>query len=177
MQRERLRPLCREDLPQVRVSRLRAANMIGPSTSEVAISLGAHSFVVRLYLQRFPNGGSWSLFLCPECSRTCRILWFFSAARSSDHLDHVICRRCCLARHIGVKTWWTGRGNRGRATRRAELTIPILRRKLAYPTPKGCYRMKRRRKHLAHLARCELLVARKISRGHGGPTHDDGPAS
>src|ERR1700729_770158 len=53
------------------VSRLRAEGKITADMTSVWIGFGAIELKreVRLAHRRFPNGGSWSFFLCPRCDR------------------------------------------------------------------------------------------------------------
>jgi hypothetical protein len=50
----------RDDLPSVKVSRLRALGEITGESTLTVIRLGDGEFSVGLALRRFPNGGSWS---------------------------------------------------------------------------------------------------------------------
>ena len=58
------------------VSRLRAKGEITVDMTSVWIGFGAIELKreVRLEHWRFPNGGSWSFFLCPRCDRRVRRL-------------------------------------------------------------------------------------------------------
>jgi hypothetical protein len=58
------------------VSRLRAEGKITADMTSVWIGFGAIELKreVRLAHRRFPNGGSWSFFLCPRCDRRVRRL-------------------------------------------------------------------------------------------------------
>ena len=58
------------------VSRLRAEGKITADMTSVWIGFGAIELKreVRLTHRRFPNGGSWSFFLCPRCDRRVRRL-------------------------------------------------------------------------------------------------------
>jgi hypothetical protein len=74
------------------VSRLRAAGAITNDSTSTVIKLGDEHFQVDLVLRRFPNGGSWSLFLCPQCSRRTSILRLLEG--------QAICVRCGFARGV-----------------------------------------------------------------------------
>ena len=66
-----------ESLPvSANVSRLRAEGKITADMTSVWIGFGAIELQreVRLEHRRFPNGGSWSFFLCPRCDRRVRRL-------------------------------------------------------------------------------------------------------
>src|SRR5215469_4611845 len=71
------------------VSRLRAERKITADMTSVSIGFGAIELKreVRLEHRRFPNGGSWSFFLCPRCDRRVRRL------RLND--GRAMCSRCC----------------------------------------------------------------------------------
>jgi hypothetical protein len=70
------------------VSRLRAEGKINAEMTSVWIGFGAIELKreVRLTHRRFPNGGSWSFFLC-RCERRVRRL------RLND--GRAMCSRCC----------------------------------------------------------------------------------
>jgi hypothetical protein len=79
-----------ESLPvSENVSRLRAKGKIAADMTSVRIGFGAIDLKreVRLEHRRFPNGGSWSFFLCPRCDRRVRRL------RLND--GRAMCSRCC----------------------------------------------------------------------------------
>ena len=64
-----------EELPVVRIPRLRAEGVNTPETKTFLVRLGEVEQVVGVTLQKFPNGGSWSLFQCPMCGQKGRALW------------------------------------------------------------------------------------------------------
>ena len=79
-----------ESLPvSENVSRLRAEGAITADMTSVWIGFGAIKLKreVRLEHRRFPNGGSWSFFLCPRCDRRVRRL------RLND--GRPMCSYCC----------------------------------------------------------------------------------
>ena len=80
-----------DDLPSVSVSRMRALGEITAATEVASVGFGDVAFNVALSLRRFPNGGSWSFFLCP-CGRRARILRLFEGG--------LACRRCLGARGL-----------------------------------------------------------------------------
>jgi len=49
---------------------------------------------VRVTHQLFPNGGSWSFFVCPTCGRRARLLKLH---------ERPMCRRCCLRHGVGYR--------------------------------------------------------------------------
>ena len=57
-----------DELPGVSASRLRAFGDITEAMNVAIVKLGEYEFTVGLSLFRWPNGGSWSFFVCP-CGR------------------------------------------------------------------------------------------------------------
>jgi hypothetical protein len=80
-----------DDLPSVSVSRLRAWGEITAETKVTTVAFGEVIFNVALSLVRFPNGGSWSFFLCP-CGRRARTIRLFEGG--------LTCRSCLAARGL-----------------------------------------------------------------------------
>jgi hypothetical protein len=80
-----------DDLSAVSVSRLRALGDITAETKTTTVKFDDVEFVVALSLRRFPNGGSWSFFLCP-CGRRARILRLFEGG--------LACSQCLEARGL-----------------------------------------------------------------------------
>jgi hypothetical protein len=80
----------RDDLPKVGVSRLRALGAIklGDKTTVISFTEGdaVHRKEVGVTHRIFPNGGSWSFFLCPTCGRRVRTLRLYDG--------RVVCGRC-----------------------------------------------------------------------------------
>jgi hypothetical protein len=87
--------LFQDDLPSVSASRLRASGVVTRDMKSVVILFGegegALRREVKVVHRRFPNGGEWSFFLCPVCSRRARVLKLH---------DRPMCRRCCLRQGI-----------------------------------------------------------------------------
>ena len=85
-------------LASVSVSRMRASGVVTSETTLVDIVFGEGKDglrrEVKVIHRRFPNGGEWSFFLCPVCSRTARVLRLH---------DKPMCRRCCLRQGIGYR--------------------------------------------------------------------------
>jgi hypothetical protein len=87
--------LFQDDLPSVSISRLRASGVMTSDTKSVDIVFGdGLRREVRVVHRRFPNGGEWSFFLCPVCSRPARVLKLH---------EKPMCRRCCLREEIGYR--------------------------------------------------------------------------
>jgi hypothetical protein len=90
--------LFQDDLASISISRLRASGVVTSHTKSVDIVFGEGDEGLRREVQvvrrRFPNGGEWSLFLCPVCERPARILKLH---------ERPMCRRCCLREGIGYR--------------------------------------------------------------------------
>ena len=113
----------RDDLPSVKVSRLRA---LGEITAESALTVirlgdGELEFSVGLALRKFPNGGSWSLFRCPQCDRWVQVLWLLEG--------RPVCRLCCIERGVGARAWPMSQ------RQRAEISVLKLQARLESKTP------------------------------------------
>ena len=80
------------------ISRLRASGVVTAETRSVVVTFGegesALAREVRVIHQIFPNGGSWSFFVCPACGRPARVLKLH---------EKPMCRRCCLREGIGYR--------------------------------------------------------------------------
>ena len=140
-----------DDLPSLSIPRLRAAGAISAEMTSVMVEVGGELVEVGLYLQKFANGGSWSLFRCPSCGLKARVLRLLEGC--------VVCRRCCIAR--GVRPRSSPMGVRQRAERR----IPKLKAMLESETslrlkPHLYGKLERRVRHAAALERCEYIVNR-----------------
>lgn len=73
----------KDDLPTVGVTRLRREGVITRHSKSVQIFDGREVPVTH---RQFPNGGSWSFFFCPNCSRRVRNLRLFDG--------RIVCRWC-----------------------------------------------------------------------------------
>jgi hypothetical protein len=83
-----------DELPGVSVSRLRALGDITEAMDVARIRFSEHEFTVALSLFRWPNGGSWSFFVCP-CGRRARILRLFEGG--------LACCRCLKTRGLHAR--------------------------------------------------------------------------
>jgi hypothetical protein len=141
-----------DDLPTISAQKLRANGTIGPETEAVEVKVGdAPPVSVGLYLQRFPNKGTWTLFVAPCCGRRSKVLRLLE--------DQLLCRLCLVSR--GVR--W--RCDPVSVNKRAAMRIPKLRTMLESTTslrvkPMLWGTMERRKRLEATLARCEHIVAR-----------------
>jgi hypothetical protein len=125
-------------------------DLITAETREFVVRLGEVEQAVAVTLRKFPNQGSWSLFVCPTCGRCAQVL------RLLD--DVLVCRRCCIRRGVRHRCELMG------PRQRAEVRIPRLRAMLESPTslrlkPVLWGKMERRKRLEAALRRCEFIVA------------------
>ncbi len=138
-----------DDLPMVSASRLRALGEITPEMKATTVQFGDVGFVVGLSLFRWPNGGSWSFFLCP-CSRRARILRLFEGS--------LACRRCLGARGFRSRVELI------RTEQRAAYHAPRILARLNSSVPARLHprpgRMLDRRPILEAKLRRSLIVAR-----------------
>jgi hypothetical protein len=111
----------REDLPSIRASRLQALGEITAESASIVIRLGDSEFSVGLALHKFPNGGWWSLFRCPQCERRAQVLWLFEG--------RPVCQRCGTARGVGRRAWPMSQ------RQRAEISVLKLQARLESKTP------------------------------------------
>ena len=141
----------RDDLPAVRASRLRASDTITDETAAFLVQLGHVERVVGVSLLKFPNGGAWSLFVCPTCGKRAQTLRL--------HLDDIVCSGCCRRRGI------RHRADTMSVRQRAERRIPKLRAMLQSEQslrlkPSTLWgKMERRSRLEAALRECEFRAA------------------
>lgn len=144
---KRLGPLNKDDLPAVRVSRLRALGIIRPDMREVAVKVADLERTVGLQHIHFPNGGGWSFFVCPQCGHRARTLRLTGDGR-------LACRRCDGLRYRCERYTRNDRS----------VTIARLKRLLYGPTqritPHFNLSMDRRRRLEASLRRALILDRR-----------------
>lgn len=77
--------LTQDDCASISVSRLRATGEVTEAMASVRVTIAGLSREVGLWHLRFPNGGGWSFFLCPECGRRARVLRLY---------EKMACWRC-----------------------------------------------------------------------------------
>lgn len=138
-----------DDLPAVKISRLRALDLVTAKTTEFLVRLGDIEQSVAVTLRKFPNRGSWSLFICPTCGKRAQVL------RLLD--DVLVCRRCCIRRGIRCRCEPMG------VRRRAEFRLPRLKAMLQSERslrlkPHLYGTMERRSRLEMALRKAELLV-------------------
>jgi hypothetical protein len=63
-----------DDYPSITVARMRALGEVSADATRVCVTIAGLVREVRIVHRKFPNGGSWSFFLCPQCSRRARVL-------------------------------------------------------------------------------------------------------
>jgi hypothetical protein len=139
-----------DELPGVSVSRLRALGDITEEMKVATIKLGQYEFAVGLSLFRWPNGGSWSFFVCP-CGRRARILRLFEGG--------LTCCRCLKARGLHARIELI------RTERRSALLTPKRLERLKSEAPARLNprpgRMLDRRTNIELALKRSLIVARR----------------
>jgi hypothetical protein len=133
-----------DELPGIGVSRLRAMGVISPEMKATIVRFGEAEFTVGLWLLRFPNGGSWSLFVCP-CGRRCRTIRLFEGG--------LACSGCLKARGLRPRVQLIA------TSKRAEYHLPRLLARLNGPSPR--FRQKHRRS-VDRRATLELSLKRTL---------------
>jgi hypothetical protein len=84
----RIKPLSKDDLPAIGISRLRATGAVTPAMAALSVNMGdGLERKVKLAHTQFPNGGGWSFFVCPQCGHRTRTLRLTEDGR-------LVCRRC-----------------------------------------------------------------------------------
>jgi hypothetical protein len=146
-----------DELPGVSVSRLRALGAISAEMKTATVAFEGAQFVVGLSLVRFPNGGSWSFFVCP-CGQRARILRLFE--------DGLGCCRCLKARGLHARV------EHIRSEKRAAYHLPRLLARLNNVAPARIHprngQMLDRRANLEARLRRSLIVSRE----HAIDEHD-----
>ena len=139
-----------DELPGVSVSRLRALGDITEEMKVATVKLGEYEFTVGLSLFRWPNGGSWSFFMCP-CGRRARIIRLFEGG--------LACCRCLKARGLHARVELV------RTERRAAWLTPKRLERLKSDAPARLHprpgRMLDRRANIEFALRRSRIVARK----------------
>ena len=69
-----------DELVDVAVSRLKATGAIRLEDQWAHIPFGEQAKLIGVAHTRFPNGGSWSYFLCPKCGGRAKKLWLVDDA-------------------------------------------------------------------------------------------------
>ena len=140
----------RDDLPVVKISRLRATGVVTAEMTKTVVRLGAVEASVGLAHTRFPNGGGWSYFICPECGRMAQRLRLFAG--------RFYCSRCLVCH--GVRGRLEPMSVRQRALVRApELKARLSSDKSERLKPHLWGKQERRKRLEAALAQAEFRVA------------------
>jgi hypothetical protein len=139
-----------DELPGISVSRLRASGEIRPEMKTATVWFGEAGFTVGLWLMRFPNGGSWSYFVCP-CGQRCQKLRLFEGG--------LACRHCFRARGLRPRVQLIATPKRAAylAARRLERLNSSSPARLH--ARKG--RVLDRRINIEHALRRSIIVARR----------------
>jgi hypothetical protein len=74
-----------DDYPSISISRMRALGQVTADMTRVCVTIAGLTREVRVTHRKFPNGGSWSFFLCPSCGRRARVLRLY---------EKLACWRC-----------------------------------------------------------------------------------
>ena len=82
-----------DQLVSVGVSRLEATGAIRLVDRQAVIPFGQKNRLIGIAHTKFPNGGSWSYFVCPRCDRRAKRLWLVDDAPG--------CVKCCWS--LGVR--------------------------------------------------------------------------
>jgi hypothetical protein len=69
-----------DELVSVAASRLKATGVIRLEDQWARIPFGEQTKLIGVAHTKFPNGGSWSYFVCPKCSRRAKKLWLVDDA-------------------------------------------------------------------------------------------------
>jgi hypothetical protein len=94
-----------DEFTKIRISRFRALNIVNPSRNYALIPVGEKTKLLYTVHSRLKDGGGWSYFICPKCSRRAVTLYLIH--------DAPRCVRCCRALNI----WHRSRYGFGRSER------------------------------------------------------------
>ena len=75
-----------DELVSIGISRLKATDAIRLEDQWARIPFGEQTKLISVTHTKFPNGGSWSYFVCPKCGQRAKKLWLIDDAPS--------CRLC-----------------------------------------------------------------------------------
>jgi hypothetical protein len=73
-----------DELVSIAASRLKATGVIRLEDKWAHIPFGEQTKLIGLAHTKFPNGGSWSYFVCPNCGRRAKKLWLVDDAGSAS---------------------------------------------------------------------------------------------
>ena len=141
-----------DDLPVVSAARLRSLDLIGVETTEFVVHVGNVEQLVEVKLRKFPNGGSWSLFVCPTCGLSAKVLRALNGG--------LVCWRCCF--RCGVRYRSEPAGRLARAERRiSKLRAGLESTESLRLKPHLWGTMERRSRLEAALRKAEFIVAQR----------------
>jgi hypothetical protein len=69
-----------DELVSIAASRLKAMGVIRLEDQQALIPFGERTKLIGVAHTKFPNGGSWSYFVCPKCGRRAKKLWLVNDA-------------------------------------------------------------------------------------------------
>jgi hypothetical protein len=69
-----------DELVSVAAARLKATGLIRLEDQWAHIPFGEQTKLIGVAHTKFANGGSWSYFVCPKCSRSAKKLWLVDGA-------------------------------------------------------------------------------------------------
>ena len=69
-----------DELVSIAASRLRATGAIRLEDQQALTPFGKQTKLIGVAHTKFPNGGSWSYFVCPKCGRRAKRLWLVDDA-------------------------------------------------------------------------------------------------
>ena len=135
-----------DELVSVSVSRLRASGAIRLEDQWARIPFGEQTKLIGVAHTKFPNGGSWSYFVCSKCGRRAKKLWLVD--------DAPRCRLCL--EKLGVR--YRAANGFGRAER--------LRERDRYVDRVQDRRLRGRPRRLTDTMRRSMIVCRLAQLAH-----------
>jgi hypothetical protein len=164
-----------DQLVNLAASRLRATGAIRLEDRHGVIAFGGKQKLVGVAHTKFPNGGSWSYFVCPKCGRRAKTLWLVD--------DAPRCLSCCWSLGVRYRSAY-GFGRRER-TRERDRRVDKLQAMLEggpmrfKPVPPnwGNRRLDRRNRLTAALQRARIATRlAQIAYQHQQSSEPHGPS-
>ena len=118
-------------VPSANSARLRATGAITTDMKHTTIRFGDVEFTVGLELRKFPQGGSWSFFICPQCNKRSKVLRLLEGQPA--------CTYCCAKQGVRYRYELMGLADR------AAIRAPKLREQLNSDKPARLHRLLDRR--------------------------------
>jgi hypothetical protein len=98
-----------DEYESVRISRFRALGIVDPAKNQAVIPMGGKEKLIGVSHMRFPSGGGWSFFQCPQCAKRSMRLYLVN--------DQPLCCRCCSQLNIRhARSYGFGRAARLQAS-------------------------------------------------------------